>query len=195
MHTTPTPLKKPAPVIVALLMIGGAAIGGFVAAGSALRNYGQYQHMAKGPEQIAVADAFGAEPLPRWVHLNGALELDCTAGGLQQTTNGTVDFTMYLAQDADKRHAFLLQFKGDVDCGTASARPLEGLLVEPSMYWWTKNNMPAPSAPVVELDVGYDPSTRLHDAIWAALVAVMLLACSGVFWSAYVKQRARSERA
>jgi hypothetical protein len=156
-------------------------IGVFVAAGLAAGYFGvrharSYLRMGQAPEQITAAQAFDLplEGAPRWVHLRENLQLNCEQA-LQQTSSGSVEFTEYLAQDDSGQHVFLVQYKGDTDCNTANARPFEGLLGVPPMYWWTKNNMPAPKSEPVELQVGYKPVEELYESVWAFLGALMML--------------------
>ena len=149
---------------LALLILAGGFLAGGISAGySGVRHVRSYLRMGNAPEQVTAVQA-GAIPLdagPRWVDLNGKLQLDCEQA-LQQTSNGSVVFTEYMAQDEAGQHSFFLQYKGDTDCHAAYARPLEGLLKEPPMYWGTKNNMPAPKFQAVELQVGYKPVAELY---------------------------------
>jgi hypothetical protein len=162
---------------LALFIFAGGFLAGGIAAGYyGVRHVRSYLRMGNAPEQVTAVEA-GAIPLdagPRWVHLNNKLQLDCEQA-LQQTSNGSVEFTEYLAQDEAGQHSFFVRYKGDTDCNAAYARPLQGLLNEPPMYWWTKNNMPAPKFQSVELQVGYEPVSELYESIWAFLAAAMML--------------------
>jgi hypothetical protein len=162
------------------IIVGGFLVGGLTTGYFAVRNFRSYQRMGSAPEQVSPAQA-SAVPLtdgPHWVRLQEKLHLDCDQA-LQQTSNGSVEFTEYLAQDEAGQHSFFLQYKGDTDCNAANARPFEGLLAEPPMYWWTKNNMPAPKFQPVELRVGYEPVSELYESIWGFLATLMLLGISG----------------
>jgi hypothetical protein len=179
---------------LALTIVVGASLAGGLAAGYfAVRHARSYARMGHTPEQITAAQA-STLPLdggPRWVRLSDKLQVDCEQA-LQQTENGNVEFTEYLAQDEAGKHSFFLQYKGDTDCNSAYARPLEGLLAAPPLYWWSKNNMPAPKFEPVELQVGYEPSAELYEGLWASLASLMLLGLGGVI---FVKSEAAKAEA
>lgn len=162
--------------IASFILLGGFITGGLVVGYFGARHLRSYLRMGKGPEQITAAQAFQI-PLdsgPHWVRLGETLHLNCEHA-LQQISSGSVEFTEYLAQDDIGQHAFLLQYKGNTDCNAAYARPLEGLLAVPPMYWWKRNNMPVPNSQPVELQVGYAPIEELYESIWGLLAALIML--------------------
>jgi hypothetical protein len=167
--------------IAAFVLIAGALIGGLVCGYYATLHLRSYLRMGNAPEDLAVAEVLQipVDAGARWVHLKDPLELDCD-NALQQLSNGNVEFTEYLGYD-EGGHSFFLQYKGDADCKTASSRPIEGLLKESPIYWWTKNNMPAPDSKSVEIRVGYSPREELWDGLAGAGVAIFLLGLFG--WS------------
>lgn len=167
--------------VVLFLVIAGVLAGGLVTAYYATLNLRSYVRMGNAPEQLTATQALQIPPGSgtRWVQLQEKLKLDCQ-DALQQLSNGTVEFTEYTGHDEAGR-IFFLQYKGDVDCNTASSRQLQGLLGEAPIYWWTKNNMPVPSSPSVEIKVGYMPSEELWEGLAGAVVAIFLLGLFGWF--------------
>lgn len=165
--------------LVIFLVVAGALVGGLVVAYLGGLHLRSYIRMGNTPEQVTAAQALQipVDAGVHWVHLQDKLQLDCQ-NALQQLSNDKVEFTEYTGHD-EAGHTFFLQYKGDADCNTASARPLEGLLADPPIYWWTKNNMPAPSSQSVEIRVGYLPTEELLQGLAAVGVAVFLLGLSG----------------
>jgi hypothetical protein len=158
----------------------GCLIGGLVCGYYATFHIRSYVRMGNAPEQLTATELLQI-PLDagaHWVLLKDDLLLDCQ-NALQQLSNGSVEFTEYMGHD-EAGHTFFLQYKGDPDCKSASSRPLEGLLKESPIYWWTKNNMPAPSSQSVEIRVGYLPTEELWEGLAAAVVAIFLLGLFGL---------------
>ena len=181
--TSPQPLspKRKFAILVTLitLCIGGALIAGYYG----LRHARSYARMGTQPEEITAAQVHDV-PLdrgPRWVRLKETLKVDCDHA-LQQSSNGSVNFTEYLAYDMTGKHAFLVRYKGDTDCAGTQAAQLEGLLKSPPMYWWTVNNMPYPTSEPVELELQLTPAEELKEAIAAFATMLLLFGVAAVFF-------------
>lgn len=162
--------------------------GFFFAAGDALKDYRDYRQAGPSPIPISITEAsavYAATPFVRkWVSLTEPLELDC-AQALEQTDDGKVTATVILAFDAEKQHAFLLDYEEKFsNCEEARGRSLVGMLDAPLTKYWTTNGKTVPSTPnpFMHLRVGWNPEKLLQGAQVEGSVALILAIFLFVLW-------------
>ena len=151
------------------------------ATGDALKDLRDYRKAGTHPATMSVSDATAASAampfVRRWIHLSEPLQLDCSQALYDEGDVEENAATMILALDESRQHAFLLRYRGKLDCDAASQVPMQGMLVPASAKFWTVHGMtvPATSYPLMELQVGSDPKGLLREAeVLAGVVAVSL---------------------
>jgi hypothetical protein len=168
-----------------------------LATGQAVKDLRDYRQAGSYPASMSISDATRASSaapfVRRWIHLREPLQLACSQAVYDE---GDVDenaATLILALDQFRQHAFLLQYRGKVSCDAASTFPLEGMLVQPSAKFWTTHGMslPNPSIPLMQIDVGSNPTGLLKEA---EVLAGVVVICGALLWYMLIFSRRRPSR-
>lgn len=167
------------------------------AAGDAFKDVRDYRRAGTHPAPMTVADASAASAVSpfvrRWIRLTEPLQLDCEHALLDSGDGDSGAATVILAFDQQRQHSFLVQYKGNLHCDEARALPLEGMLVEPSTKFWTTHGMSVPATPfpMIQLEVGVDPSGLLQEAeVLSGVTAI----CMGLLWYMWIYRRSPEQK-
>jgi hypothetical protein len=168
-----------------------------LATGQAVKDLRDYRQAGSHPASMSMSDATAASSampfIRRWINLREPLQLECSQALFDGGDVEENAATIILALDEPKQHAFLLQYRGKVSCDAASTLPLEGMLVQPSAKFWTTHGMslPNPSLPLMQIDVGSDPTGLLKEA---EVLGGVVVICAALLWYTLIFSRRRPSR-
>jgi hypothetical protein len=174
-----------------------ALIALLLATGQAVKDLRDYRQAGSHPASMSISDATSASSatpfIRRWIHLREPLQLECSQALYDEGDGDENAATLILAFDELRQHAFLLQYRGRVSCDAASTFPLDGMLVQPSAKFWTTHGMslPNPSLPLMQIDLGSDPTSLLKEA---EVLAGVVVICGALLWYMLIFSRRRPSR-
>lgn len=148
-----------------------------------------YRRAGSKPGEMTVAqarEASAATPfVRRWIRITEPLQIDCKQA-LQQSENDKVTAIVILAFDQSRQQPFLLDYPRDAEnCQQLRDIPMEGMLIQPEVKYWTTQGMKVPTTqyPMMGLRVGQTPKTLLNEAeVLSGVAAIMI----GLLCFAYV---------
>jgi hypothetical protein len=164
---------------VKMMAVGALA---FVLGGAdSLSNLHDYVRAGTEPTEMNLDQARAASAshpfIRRWVRLTEPLDLNC-GQRLHERVDGEIKSIIVVAFDSSKEQPVLVEYEHPPNgCEELKSVPLEGMLIQPELKYWTTHGMAAPSAkyPLLGLRVGENPSALLTQAELLGGVAIISL--------------------
>ena len=143
-----------------------------------------------------------AENHGKWVQIDQSLHLRCdlTWQEVRQPPEswflGGIDQTFFVASIEGGERNLLLVYEGDVHCGNAQKRPLEGVLEEINSRrrsYLSGENFVFPSRTDLQLSVGEGPASYRKLLLWSSFLPVISIFLIIRFWPKWRAEIRRSE--